>query len=504
MKDLNFLKKVGKGAGILLFGILLSKVFAYVFRVIVARSFGASDYGLLILAIAIVSFVASTAVFGLPQGLLRYIAYYLGKGDERVVAPMIGSVLKVVFPISLFFGIVTFVFAGELSTVFFHKPELILFLKITAFLIPLLVLYNVFDYVLQAFQDAKSLVVSRNLADPLAKVTLLSLVVWFGLGVWGAAFAYVGGVAVAVAVMLLFLRKKVKNFSFVFLKPARLDRELVSYSWPLLFTNFSLMIFSWADVIMLGIFVPSASVGVYDAASVTSRLLSIVPLALSTMFMPAVTEVFAKNESHVARLYRHVSKWVLMLLLPMLVFLAVFSRTILGSFFGSEFSAGAVSLIVLLFGQLFWGWSLVSSNILAMLKKTKLVFFLSASAALINIVLNIVLIPRIGILGAAVATSFSLVFVAVLQMFLASRELKTVPFGYDVIKLLVSIAIPVGILVLFFRGFIVDIPLIYAIGIGFLFSLAYLILLFITKSFDSDDKELFDLALKKYNPLKKS
>jgi len=502
VKDLNFLKKVGRGATILFLGIIISKLLTYAFRAFVAKSFGASDYGLLILAVAIVSFVALTAVLGLPQGLLRYVAYYLGKGDEKIIAPMIGSVLKVVFPISLFLGVVLFVFAGEISTVFFHKPELVLFLRFAAFLAPLLVLYNVFDYVLQAFQDAKSLVISRNLADPLAKIVLLVLVIWFGFGAWGAAFAFVGGVASAVIVMLLFIRKKVKNFSFIFLKPARLDKELVSYSWPLLFNNFSLMIFSWADVIILGVFVSSASVGVYDAASVTSRLLSIVPLALSTMFMPAITEVFAKNESHVAKLYRHVSKWVLLLLLPMLGFLAIFSRTMLGSFFGFEFGAGAVSLVVLLFGQLFWGWSLVSSNILAMVKKTKLIFLLSASAALVNIVLNIVLIPRIGILGAAIATSFSLVFVAVLQMIWASKELRTMPFGLDIIKLVVSIAMPTGVLVLVFRSFIVDISLVYAIGIGVLYSLVYLALLFITRSFDSEDIELFKAALKKYSPIK--
>lgn len=496
MKDLSFLKKVSKGAGILLFGILLSKVLSYAFRAITARYFGASDYGLLVLAVAIVSFLAMSAVLGLPQGLLRYIAYYVGKGNKKIIAPMIGSVVKLVVPISLFFGLAIFLFASAIADVFFHKPGLALFLRIAAFLAPLLVLYNVFDYVLQAFQDAKSIVISRNLADPLSKVLLLLVVIFFGFGVWGAAFAYVGGIAVAVSVMLLFLRKKIQNFSFIFFRPGKLSKELVSYSWPLLFTNFSLMIFSWADVIILGIFVTSASVGVYDAASVTSRLLAIVPLAFSTMFMPAITEVFARGKSHVAGLYDHVCKWVLLLLLPMLFFLAMFSKTILGSFFGAEFSAGAASLIILLFGQLFWGWSLLASNILAMLKRTKLIFLISAFAAVLNVILDVILIPRIGILGAAVATSVSLCVAAVINVMVASHYVKSRPFGFYAVKLLLSIAVPVCVLSVILRSFIIEVSLVYALILGLLFSLVYLALLFVTKSFEPEDIELFKSMFK--------
>lgn len=501
MENLGFFKKVGKGAGILFVGIILSKLFTYAFRAIVARHFGAANYGLLILAIAIVSFVALVIVLGLPQGLLRYIAYYLGKNDRQVIAPMIGSVIKVIFPASLFFGLVMFLFASEISTFIFHKPELVLFLRISSVLAPFLVLYNIFDNVLQAFQDAKALVISRNFADPLLKLVVLGLLVLFGFGVWGAAFAYVFGIVFSVVVMIYYIRRQV-SIRAIFFRPGKLSSELVSYSLPLMFTNFSLMIFSWADVIILGVFLSSTFVGIYDAASVTSRLLSVVPLAFSTIFMPAITEVYAKNKSFVIALYNHVAKWVLLLLLPMLFFLAMFSDTMLESFFGSEFGAGAVSLVILLVGQLFWGWGLLASNMLAMMERTKLIFFNSALAAVMNIVLNFLLIPRIGILGAAIATALSLFTMAALNLIAVAYIMKAKPLDFYVVKLLFSITVPVIVLVIFFRSFIINLPLVYALGIGFLFSLCYGVLLFVTKSFDSEDVELFKLALRKYGMIK--
>lgn len=500
--ELDFLKKVGKGAGVLFIGIIISKFLTYIFRAIVARSFGASEYGLLILAVSLVSFIASAIVIGLPQGLLRYVAFYIGKSQHKLITPMIGSVVKVTLPLAIFFSLVLWISASPISILFFHKPELIPLIRFFAFLVPFLVLYNILDNVLQAFQDAKSLVISRNLADPFAKLLFLALFLVVGFGFFGAAIAYFAGIVFSVFVMVLFLRSKIPKFENIFKFQGRLSKELISYSWPLFFTNFSLLIFSWADVIILGYFLPSAEVGIYDAASATSRLLSVVPLAFSTMFMPAITEVFAKDRSDIGRFYIHISKWVLLLLLPVLFFIAMFSKTILGTFFSYQFEGGATSLIILSIGQLVWGWGLLSSNLLAMLKRTKIIFVTSAFAAILNLGLNMLLIPKMGIEGAAIATAISLFVMALLNMLISYKFIKAWPFNLSFLKLMASITLPVIALILLFHGFIIELPLVYTMGIGFIFALTYIAMLFLTKSFDADDMEIFRLGLKKLNLIK--
>ncbi len=501
--ELDFLKKVGKGAGVLFIGIIISKFLTYLFRAIVARSFGASEYGLLILAVSVVSFIASAIVIGLPQGLLRYVAFYIGKSQNNLISPMVGSVVKITLPLSILFSLVLWKSANYISILFFHKPELIPLIRFFAFLVPFLVLYNILDNVLQAFQDAKALVISRNLVDPFAKLSFLALFLVVGFGFFGAAVAYFAGIVFSVFAMIYFLRRKIPGFFDIFKFQGKLSKELVSYSWPLLFTNFSLLIFSWADVIMLGYFLPSAEVGIYDAASATSRLLSVVPLAFSTMFMPAITEVFAKNRSSIGKFYIHISKWVLLLLLPVLFFIAMFSKTILGTFFSYQFEGGAASLIILSIGQLVWGWGLLSSNILAMLKHTKIIFLTSAFAAFLNLVLNILLIPGMGIEGAAIATAISLFVSALLNILISSRFIKAWPFNLSFFKLIASITLPVIALMLLFHSFVIELPLIYAMGVGIIFALVYVMMLFVTKSFDSDDMEIFRLGLKKLNLIKR-
>lgn len=503
METLNFLKKVGKGATIIFLGIILSKLLTYAFRAVIARSFGVSSYGLLILAVSIMSFLSSVIVLGLPQGLLRYIAFYLGKSKNEAIAPLIGSVVRVVVPISLVFGVLFFIFAEKISVFLFSKPELALFLKFSIVLIPALVVYNLLDYVLQAFQDAKSLVLAKNIIDPVGKLLLLVFVILFWKHESGTIFAYTSGIVLAAITMAILLKKKVLNFSTIFFKSTPLQKEMISYSLPLLFNNFSVMIFGWADIILIGVFLPSADVGIYDAALVTSRLLTIAPLAISTMFMPAITEAFANNSSNIKQFYKDINRWMLILLLPMLSFLAIFSKVMLASFFGPAFEGGNVSLILLLFAEVFWGIGLLSSNVLAMLKRTNLIFLNTTISAVLNIILNLILIPKIGIVGAAIATMVSTFSFMVSNLFGVTHYIGVTPFDRYLIKLLLSIAAPIFLMVIIFGKFIIVLPMYNALVIGVLFSLVYIFLLFVTKSFSSEDVLIFKSALGKYGSIKK-
>ena len=503
MENTVFLRRIAKGAGILFVGIIVSKLLTYAFRAIVARYFGASVYGLLILAIAITSFIASLALLGLPKGLLRYIAYYLGKSNKVIIAPMIGSVMKYVLPLCLLLGVVIFLFARRVSVFFFHKPELTPYLQVASVIVPLFALYSIFDNVLQAFQDAKAFVIARNLVDPLGKLLMLALLISLGVGIWGVTFAYVFGIACSVVAMFFFLKGRMLNFSAVFFRPGQLSKSLVYYSLPLLLADFFSMIMVWTDVIVLGAFVTSSMVGVYDAASVSSRLLSMVPLAFSTIFMPSVTELFARDRMNVGKIYKQVIKWVLITLLPIFMFLAMFSRPMLSIFFGQEFGSGAVSLIILLAGQFFWGVGLFASNILAIAKRTKFIFYNTVLGGFLNLALNLVLIPKFGIVGAAVSTSVSMCFITVLFIVEASYITRAWPFSASILRPVLSIAIPVFALYVIFGKFIIDVSIVYLAIIGAVFCISYLLLLFITKSFDSEDLELFRAAVKKYNPIKR-
>src|SRR3989344_2103812 len=114
MDILTSSKKIARGAIIVFLGMLLSRVLAYLYVALVAR-LGSSKYGLLSLAIIIVSFISIFATLGFRTGIVRYVSYFRGKNDNRRIKGTIFSSLKLSLPLTLFLTALLFIFSEDIS-----------------------------------------------------------------------------------------------------------------------------------------------------------------------------------------------------------------------------------------------------------------------------------------------------------------------------------------------------------------------------------------------------
>ena len=500
------LRQITKGALIVFLGILLSKVFSYVFRLVVAR-LGTNEYGLISLGLAILSLLSTFSLFGFTSGAIaRYVSYFHSLHDHPKLRGTILFSLKLTLFASLFFAVVLFLFADVIPSYFFphllpgEKDALSLILVLLALGLPLDALGSLMTEMLRGFQQVTYMVYAKFLSGNLLKVPFALLFVSLGFGVVGATFAYVLGLAVTLAVAFYFLQARTYKVFRARHEASYLNKELLSYSWPLVLSGLLTMVFTLTDTLMLGYFTTASVVGIYNAVMPTANLIFLFQHTLMILFMPILTDFFAKQKRDVfLSVYRSITKWVFMINLTAVALFALFGvqlvRFLFGApyvevpfaFMGWEMDGSLVALVLLASGLSLVYTFATTHNVLMIYKFTRLVFLNTFLTALANVVLNYLLIPPFGMVGAALATSISFLIMALTWWLMTLFAVKMNPVQPSFIKVLVVLTLN-----FFFIRFLVslitsDPSVILVILFSLLYVLLAFLLLFLTGTFDKDD-----------------
>lgn len=488
MHENKAIKTVAKGAGIVFIGLFISKLLGYLYRMVVAR-IGPEQYGLLSIGIAVVSIVSFFPLLGLDLGVLRYVAFYKGKEDAAKIKGVILSALKISVPLSLLFLILVLIFSKTISINIFHNEELVNIVRILVLFMPFLVVSNILLSAIKSFQRVEYLVLIKNISENLTKVVLTVIFMYIGYELIGAAVAYVLAIFVTFILSYYFLKKEVFNI-FSNIMPKFITKELVGYSWPLMFSLLLTQIIVWTDLLMLGYFRDAFDVGIYNAALPTAALMNVIPGALIVLFVPLMTEMYAKNNRlGLEQLFKTVAKWIFFSNIIVFFIMNLFAIDILRILFGHVYTKGASALVILSVGYfVYYNLSIASIQMLEVVKKTKYVMINSLVAALLNILLNYILIPKHGMLGGAIATTvcFSVYgLLAGIEIFVMT---KLIPLKLSYLKSGASGFIAAVITYYIAKAFTVDFwAFIILSGI---FVGIYLFLIIIMKCLDREDIEI--------------
>jgi O-antigen/teichoic acid export membrane protein len=270
------------------------------------------------------------------------------------------------------------------------------------------------------------------------------LATYLGYAAGGLVGGFVVGMLAAFFINFRYLTLKLSKFNKNHLK------SLFSFSFWIFLTSTGFTVFATADTILIGYFLTNADVGIYRVAIQVSAAALFTSMALNTVLYPRMSRWSSEGdlESISAALSRAVS-FSLILAIPVVIGGILLSRPLLFYLYGSDFSAGSQALIVLLLLQIsviFVNLQITGLNALDQPKKS---FITTSLAAGVNIALNVALIPLLGILGAAIATLFSVS----LNAFLAHHYLaRIVPVRIEkgpVISIMVSGVIMGAVVFLF-------------------------------------------------------
>ena len=403
-------RKLIKGGGLVFLGLVFELGFSFFSQVIIARFFGKTDYGAISLGVTILGFATAISLLGLNKGIGRNLPMFEETSERRGV---LVSALQMSLPLGLLIGASIFLSAPFLATNVFNDNSVVPILQIFGLTVPFAVLMRLTIGAIQGVKLSRGKVIVRNFVMPATRFLGVVLVLVFGIGILGIAFAYALAFVVATVAGLYFVYKYTSLFDNT--RPDRMHRTLLSFSAPLVISTTMTKILSDIDTTLLGIYATTGDIGVYNVVYPLAALLSIPMNALGFLFLPIISELYANDEiDEVNRMYQVVAKWTVLATVPILFGMLFFPESVISVTFGTEYLEGGLALTVLSFAFFLPLVAGPNSNVLASVGATKYIMYIDTATAGLNIVLNLVLIPRYSFLGAAVATAISYVFMNLL------------------------------------------------------------------------------------------
>ena len=238
-------------------------------------------------------------------------------------------------------------------------------------------------------------------------------------------FAYIVGEFIAFLILLFPLSKywfifkyKIKNFKST-------TKQLFKFGIPVMFTGIGGKIISYVDVLLLTYFASLTVLAIYNVVLPTAMMFLIFGTSIATVVYPMVSELWAKKDKiRISSGLESIYSYLFILTIPLISLIFIFSDILLNIFFGKDFLIGVPVFRILLVGVLFFALSKVNFASISGLGKPAIVTKIIFLSAGINLVMNLILIPIYGMIGAAVATSVSYILAFFLSTFKLTKFIE--------------------------------------------------------------------------------
>src|SRR5215208_369299 len=407
-------ERVARGVGVGSAGQGLGRLLGYATHAGVAWMYGPAQLGFYAVGITVVQVASILSQLGLDNGVVRYVAHHGAGGDTARVRGTILQSLAVTLALSVALSALLFAGAGLLAEDVFGKPFLKTMFRAFAVGLPFLTFMSMALWVTQGFGTIKYAAFVGQVARPLANLALLVFFYLLGVQILGAVAAYVLSMGFGAALALACLPRV---FPGLLAGNARYEsRELSAVSAPMIVANVTQYSNLWTAVVVLGVFEPVPTVGVYSAAARTAALSTLVLIAFGGVFSPLAAGLYRQERlGDLSRLYEDVSRWAF--------------TGALALFFGREFAQGWPVLVVISAAQLFNSSVGPAARLLAMTCHQNAVMVSTVGSALAAVALNLLLVPAYGVAGAAAATAAALVLANGSSLLFVRRRLGFWPYG---------------------------------------------------------------------------
>lgn len=403
----------------------------FVLAVLLARVLGAAEYGVYTYTMSWIRLLIIFAILGQGRLLTRNMAIYLGDSDWGRMrglltwtnrATLIASVL-----IALVAGTVAFFLVQD-------NPALLTALLVAFLLLPLLALTRLRQAALTGMHHIVTGQIPDLLVQPLLFIMLVSAIAFLSaieLTAIGALWLNVIATAVAFLLGAGLLFQRIPDGTRA-TTPVYDGRAWILAAIPLLLADATHVINSRVDSIMLGTLQGTAEVGIYSAATRGAELITFGLIAVNTTLAPTIASLYARGETQrLQRILTNGARAVLLFSVLVGAALILFGQWFL-ALFGPEFVAGYSALVILSVGRIINASTGSVANVLVMTGHERTVALGVGLGSVLNIILNLTLIPRYGLNGAAIATASSMILWNLVLVVVAKRTvgLNTTAFRF--------------------------------------------------------------------------
>jgi O-antigen/teichoic acid export membrane protein len=437
----NILNALLKGAAFSIVGMFFSKAMGYVYRIIVGRYIGPEAYGQLAIGMMILGFGNAFAGGALDSALMRYMPEFRENGNKAKLKGVSLSVLQISILMSVVTGITIFLSADFLAVQFFGSanPEILtqiiqIFGLLTIFVSPTARILTATE----GFNTTKYHVLTSNIFKNAAKISLTLIAVFaLGSGIMGAVWSWVIATIMSTFLAFYFLERRLGPVLTADVEAEYMRKDVMIYAYPLMFSSVLGTVQGWSDTAILGYFMSETSVGLYNAALPTASLVIIPALAIGKLATTSFSELNQKEEGS-GKALKTLTHWSFATVFPLSMIMILFPEQSIEIIFGKEYTSAATALAILVFSKLV---SATVGNVNSFLKSkdyTKVFLYNTVFVVVVNVLLNIYLIPKLGINGAAIATAVSGIIGELLLFLETYRFEKVISLHRNMIKTLMS------------------------------------------------------------------
>ncbi|MFB9808956.1 flippase [Haladaptatus pallidirubidus] len=472
-----------KGSGIVFVGMVIGRLLGLGAQVSIVRELSPTQFGHIALAYTIVSSIGGIAIFGVQDGVTRFLS---ASDLEETKARYVQSgflIVAITGMISTFLIIST---RYEIGAVM-DDQKLPGLLAIFSFYTLIFPLSRVMISILRSRKESKSMILSRDIAGPILALSVFFVLAFFDYPIIGAIGYWISLPTFVLLFSFYYSIKYLPISSIINTPPQKTTiQKLWSFSWPLAISSSFVLFLSNLDVIMIGVFLNSESVGQYRAIQPLRQITLFVLSSVTFLYLPLATEHYENSDdSGLISLYRYSSKWISSITLPIVLVTGLYSDSVIINLFGRSYLPASSALTVLIFGYFLRVIVGPTGTTLKAINKSRVELISAMSGVIVNFIVNLLLIPKYGIIGAAIGTVLGYAVFNLVEILAIYNAIGGHPFTMNLIQPSV-LSITSALIT---RSIIPDdsISIFALVGLIGFFGIVQVSSIFITNSLDKND-----------------
>lgn len=424
--DVHMLEVVN-GAAVAFVLRVLGVGLGFCFNLLLARTIGAEGAGLYFLSLGVASIATVFGRMGLDNALLRLTAANAAVDNWEAVKGMYQKGIRLALVASAASAIVMFAAAPLLADKVFHKPEIAISVRWMTIAVVPMSLLSLHAEMLKGLKRIRDSMLVYGIGVP--ALSLVGLYLLGGdWGVNGAVWAYAIAAILTALLGIQLWRSAVPQLWSI---ASHFEwSELLRSSMPLFWVTSLNMIINWVAIFSLGIWSTNEDVGIYSVAFRTAMLITLVSFSINSISVPKFAALYKKKEmALIGSTARGTAKLMTFMASPMLMLFFVAPDWIM-RIFGKGFEGGAIILSILAIGQLVSVVTGSAGVLLIVSGNERLARNNSVFIVVLSILLNVVLVPLAGAIGAAIAEATCLVAKRLIAVYLVWTRLGIQPIPW--------------------------------------------------------------------------
>ena len=408
LNDKDF-SEIFKGSGIsfiLRFGGL---AVGYILTLVIAYLFGAKGLGDYVLAITVLRLFTLLSKIGLDTTSIRFIASFASQEKWTSIFHFRKKVVIILSFTSIISSVLMYFLANPIADLININYR---YVEINAFFVMPMAFFMLHYQSLRGLKRIAEFSFFYRMSQSLFSVISIVIIYQFTQGSEVPVYAYLVSVFIVSLLSFLSFRYWLKNRSD---GKESAEQEIMSYSTlikisiPLMFAQSVQFIMAWTDKLMLGAMTNPEDVGIYHTAFKLSMFAAVALMSINSIAAPKFAEMFGKDDMEGLKKVVHQStKMIFWTSVPLVTIFFIFPEFFLG-LFGEEFKIAVDAFILLSCGRLISSFSGSVGNVLQMTGNQNIYAKILLFGAILNVALNLILIPKYAINGAAIASMSSLI-----------------------------------------------------------------------------------------------